>query len=401
MTNISLSQLLAKQIVSSNAALNPSTDKLQQIQIGQVIQGKVLRATEKGQYLINFNGKEHIVDCALPLKINEIVKGKVLEVGNKIKLKKLDDETQFIEKSATKTDSNFYLLSEKNAFEFAKTNSNSLSSSEWKIVIECAIKTSKQELAVLSALFLKKLDLPLTVNNLNFLIQSLNKKIPIQPNNNQLHATLDETKQYAIEAFNCNQLIIELSKVIESYSLGMLDELHAYISQLKESTHTQTTNNQTDSDQDSNEFNSALAYLTLLNAQQGGSVHHRTFNMPLYLNDELVELEIACFDEFQEAQTPFKLNTKTIALSLELDKLGKVDINLRLLDNQISARFTTETESAANHLAQHTQALKTQFSEFGWNFNEAHYDTHATGDAMVVKNIMEYITKADSLSITL
>src|SRR6185503_18645693 len=59
------------------------------LSLGQIVKARVLKHYEGGRYLVSLEGRERVVDSSVPLSTGELVRGRVVAVGDRIELQPL------------------------------------------------------------------------------------------------------------------------------------------------------------------------------------------------------------------------------------------------------------------------------------------------------------------------
>ena len=61
------------------------------LSLGQIVKARVLKHYEGGRYLVSLEGRERVVDSSVPLNTGELVRGRVIAVGERIELQPLPE----------------------------------------------------------------------------------------------------------------------------------------------------------------------------------------------------------------------------------------------------------------------------------------------------------------------
>ena len=56
------------------------------LSLGQIVKARVLKHYEGGRYLVSLEGRERVVDSSVPLTTGELVRGRVIAVGDRLEL---------------------------------------------------------------------------------------------------------------------------------------------------------------------------------------------------------------------------------------------------------------------------------------------------------------------------
>ena len=137
----------------------------------------------------------------------------------------------------------------------------------------------------------------------------------------------------------------------------------------------------------------------LLNAQSDGTVSHRVSVVPFVINDRLVEVDMALFSQRQRRGQPDSIEYKKIALSLELDMLGKVDVQINMANKNARININTANHLVTNEMVNFMPFLKEDFAQFGVKLDELSYGIIEKNNlGHVIGSVVEHYITQDSLS---
>jgi hypothetical protein len=139
----------------------------------------------------------------------------------------------------------------------------------------------------------------------------------------------------------------------------------------------------------------------ILNVQAGGAVAHRIGTLPIYVDGRLLELDIALFEEGDQAardDTPATRH-RGISLAITLPLLGRVELRARIAGSHIRLALITEASDSAQFLAQHAARLATGLEQLGWQVDELAYQVRTEPAASdVVQTVVEHLISPGSVS---
>ncbi|HEX6265414.1 MAG TPA: hypothetical protein VFZ81_00795, partial [Burkholderiales bacterium] len=62
-----------------------------ELSLGQILKARVLKHHEGNRYLVSLQGRERVVDSSIPLTVGEVVRGRVVAVGDRVELQPLPE----------------------------------------------------------------------------------------------------------------------------------------------------------------------------------------------------------------------------------------------------------------------------------------------------------------------
>ena len=63
------------------------------LSLGQIVKARVLKHYDGSRYLVSLEGRERVVDSSVPLNTGELVRGRVIAVGDRIELQPLPESS--------------------------------------------------------------------------------------------------------------------------------------------------------------------------------------------------------------------------------------------------------------------------------------------------------------------
>jgi hypothetical protein len=137
----------------------------------------------------------------------------------------------------------------------------------------------------------------------------------------------------------------------------------------------------------------------VLNSQGEGSVAHRFVTLPIWLGDQLLEVNLAFF-----AQTPSDVEEegvhyRRIVLSLDMDEMGHIEAVVAVANRRLRIAIETENEAATQVLALWMGNLKSDLAAFGWEVDEMTYGTRFADQLnLPAQSVVSHYVRQDSLS---
>jgi hypothetical protein len=138
----------------------------------------------------------------------------------------------------------------------------------------------------------------------------------------------------------------------------------------------------------------------ILNIQGGGSVAHRLGSLQVEFGDEVVEVEIALFEEQgsdsgKPGTAPAPLSThRKFILSLETAELGRLELRAAMAGQHIRVALGTESAESTNALLRDGESLVRALSSAGWRVDEITHETrpHGGGSPVVAAAVDHLVT---------
>jgi hypothetical protein len=138
---------------------------------------------------------------------------------------------------------------------------------------------------------------------------------------------------------------------------------------------------------------------TILNAQTGGVVAHRSGLLPLLVGGNLVEVSFALFEQRRPANQAQGLQHRQVLFSLNTQQMGRVDVLARITGGHVRVQITTDSDERTSQTARYADLLKGSLSESGWNVDEVAYGVRAENPHnAVVRSVIEHVVSLDSLN---
>lgn len=378
------------------------TGSAKNLQLGQVFLAKVLRVYQNGSYLVDLHGRQHVVDSTIPLRQEEVFRGKVVGLDEKIVLEKMVDAEAMRAgeaEPALKFDWGAKDLAA-DLQAFVRHHQSAFDGRIWNTLIRAASRTSYPQLVLSASVFLHKLGLPVSAELAVNLARHLAGDVQLRSllKNDALHLQTDiATAQAVMQSSEASKMVAEyLKKKSEDSS----DYARAILKQLK--AQEQSSNSELQSaDHDARNFkddSEQAAFQWLMNAQLGGAVSHRLVVVPFVLGGKLVELEMSLFDQNENTGTPSELKSRVIHISLNMEHLGKINAVINAVNKNLRVQFSSDSEAGLQMLASHNQHLTTQLQNLSYQVDELGYSVARAASDMVVRPIMDLVSNADSLS---
>lgn len=375
--------------------------------IGQIIKGRVLRQYDGHRYLVEFSGQEKVVDSSIPLKTDEVIQGRVVGLGDRVELQRVyqHDGQASTEPQGQKANPQ-PLFADKLQAQIenliARFNGN-LNPDEIATVVRASRGSVAVDWTAMAGLALSKLGLGVAPELLRAIVKTVE-----DPNRTGLFLAaggLDVQTQAAKTGFVDTATV---SKIAQSLAQALDDPKTKDDGRPEAAEHG-------DPQMDGRSPSVSIAMTPvgqqsggtsderprdwarwILNAQTEGAVLHRIGTFPVRLNDQVVEIDVAAFEQ-RQSQAHQEPRHRQIALQLKLAGLGRVDILAKTVDRHVRLTLGAATGESTETLARYMGSLRGTLSEFGWQVDELTYET---GEAASnpARKVVEHVIAQDSLN---
>jgi len=397
---------------SHSMLLSPSSSLRADLQVGKVVSGSVESSLGNNKYLVRFAGEGHVVDSTTPLKTSEIIHGRVIGIGDKVELQRVFQEKASADKQSI-TQQNWQHLYEGGkaglrSVDVLQSYRVSLSAEEQLSLINVIKSSGESDSVILSAVVLNKMGVTVNIPSLTALFPALSITLKERFNLQNITAHLD------FEAGKGGVINPTTLAGISAYIASVVNELPE--TQIKNKMI--ADNNAVNSDTINNEFTSDFAGLSsnnknkkqdsaeqffdarrlLLNSQSDTAVSHRIAVVPFVINDKLIEVDVAFFSQRNQVNDS-SIKYKKIVLSLNLDMIGKVDIEIALANKHARVNINTDKDIITDELVKYMPQLKSDLLSQMIKIDELSYETSVTDDlGNVISSVVDHYVTQDSLS---
>jgi hypothetical protein len=373
--------------------------------VGQVLKGRVLRHYEGNRYLVDFGGEQKVVDSVVPLRTQELISGKVIAVGERVELRRLAADVP-AEKGTAQAVADHWPLGgkyERLVDRVFERYLGTLSASERGNLLRAVREAPQPETMALAGLALTKIGIALAPEALRAVFEALTQPakqglFPPAGEAPELATTEGAGRaktQAAVDALA--PLIAELVDDIPERRAAPRDvdiaegDVAADI-QLPTPGGNQAADNGTGRQ---GLFNMAR---WILNAQSGGSVSHRIGTIPIKLGDQLIEVNVAVFDQ-RRAQVAKGMQHRQILFSLHTEALGNVEVLAKIAGRHVRVEVTSENAAATEEMSRYVGELQGALRETGWEVDELVYETRIeSAPANLARAVVEHLVRQDSLN---
>jgi hypothetical protein len=360
--------------------------------LGQIVKARVLRHFEGGRYLVSLDGRERVVDSSVPLKTGELIRGKVVAVGDRVELQPLP-EASVREQPA---DSAPALPADQLAATFAQFGLK-LDDASRAALLRAVKGAADPQAAVLAAMTLAKIGLPQEPALLDA-VQALLRRRPAAsaagegfPEDsgfsiNQgapLTAQLHEVLRAVLSSDTATQAAAAPAQVASAADNGQIADQGG---------------SRTGSDTGSGAGSEGKLGQWVLNSQTGGAVVHRVGTLPLLLGGRLVEVDVALFEQDARQSRQGEPRARHLVFVLDTQTLGGVEVSARLVDSRLRVRFAADRDATLELLAGRREELSRQLGELGFTVDEITYETRQdAAQNPAYRAVADYVVAQGSL----
>lgn len=397
---------------SQSMFLTPSQSLREGLQVGKVVSGTVNSKLSGNKYLVQFAKDSLVLESMVPLKANEIIHGRVIGVGERVELQRVIQEKAVSDKQNIKLH-NWQIL-----YEYGKEGLRSIEvlqnyrvtlSLDEQLALVNVIKSSKEvDSIVLSAIVLNKLNITVTESTLNTLYPVLSTTLKEKFNLHNITAHIDfETK---INSSINSKVISELSAFIANVVNNLPElrykdrvntenveqELVSLNNELNSCENNLSSSNGKE-DRQSDQLSFDVRRL-LLNSQNDSSVSHRVAVVPFIINGKLLEVDVALFSQHRQSSDK-TIKYKKIVLSLNLDMLGKIDLEILLANKHARVKINTVNHLITDEMVKYMSKLKSDMKAHHIQVDEVTYETSFSNNlSNVMSSVVSHYVTQDSLS---
>lgn len=370
------------------------------LRLGQIIKGRVLREYATGRYLMDFGGQQKVVDSSIPLKVAEAFDSRVVALGDRVHLQRLNAAAESATDMARTARAVPGGRAEQSLVTLFAQFNTTLTPAELATAAKAVRQSANAGLMAHSALLLHKLGLPMSPPLLQAIYVRLLGGAPSR-------VDADAAPRLASGAEPATQTLDRLGALL-SNALGAMrpDDVGA----LRQSQSTDLPSALPDA-QDSAEFDAHqdgqadqgnkdwLLGQWLLGVQSHPRIAHRLFTLPIWFGERLVEVSVALYSEQGPETVASALHYRRVVFFVSVEHLGKVQITVHAIDRQLRLEIAADSERATDTLARHVGALRQALNEMGWQIDDVRYvQADLDGDGAVLGSVVHHHISQHSLS---
>lgn len=332
--------------------LQPDAGLAAKLQLGQIVQGQVLRHYEGSRYLVRVLGHDAVVDSASPLRPNETLHGRVTGLKDRVELERLDPQERG-ETDAASQDAGDTLAglgggrAAEIIEELFRRHRGVLQGRDAGELERAVRRAARPDRVALAGLVLRKLGLPIDAGLLDSLAEAIGGRFGgLAPGDSTL------------------ELALAQAPVSGAAALG-----EAIAQQIFRAGDSESAKS----------FRAAWPPSQwILNAQGGGSVAHQVGMLPIELGGAGIRVEYAVFEESEGRMAGAeRLRHRKLVLVFELAGLGRVEARAVTAGDHVRVVLAADSRVQTNALLRHGEALVNSFNDSGWKVDEITYETRA------------------------
>jgi hypothetical protein len=327
--------------------------------LGQIVKARVLKHYEGSRYLVSLEGRERVVDSSVPLKTGELIRGRVLALGDRVELQPVPEPAP----GAQPAEAPPAAPRDELAAAFAQVGLK-LDDTARAVVARALKASAEPEATLVAAMTLAKIGLPQDAA----LLDSVQALLTRRPAASRSSEDLPEAFALSAGAPLAPQLHEALRAALPSAdaNAAQLAAMPAQIPGAGEQQPTNSGGGGAGSDRSLGQ--------RVMNTQTGGVVSHRVGTLPLLVGGRLVEVDVALFDQNARQPRPGESRSRHVVFVLDSAALGGIEVSARVVDSRLRIRFAAERGATLERLAAGREALARQLAELGWTVDELAYE---------------------------
>ncbi|MCB5191871.1 flagellar hook-length control protein FliK [Methylobacillus arboreus] len=359
---------------------------LQSLTNGQIIKGRILRQYSEGRYGVSFAGQERVVDSAIPLSVGDVLQGKVLGVSeNSVSIRLLSGRAE------QQPDAREQGEVGQQAHDVLDQAKASLSAVQRQAVLEVAARFADPDNAIQAGIFLAKLGLPVSRQAVEMVLKKLQADLPLAS-----VGSLDELPELAFVAPNAKlpEQAVPDSEVIDTLQNFFIQHWQQQASLRgigrdddKFGLFAETSGEGADQREQPTLF-------SIFNTQTGANVLHRLHALPVMIDGQLREFDLALFDQ-QDSSSHEEVSSRRIQFNLQTE-FGLVALDARIVNQHVSLQIAAQSSQMVEMLDDHVDTLKDNLKEAGWSLDHVENQFDAVMQ-QPARQIVEHVLAQDSL----
>lgn len=385
-------------VVESRIGLPDAREFSSQLTIGQIIKGRVLLHYDGDRYLVAFDGRERIVDSNVPLSTGDLLRGRVIAIGDRVELQRLpNDRDDRVPPAVAKEQIDDLSVRRRTSAPAADVDAffaryqADLSKDGREALVRMMLSAPDRNSVLLAGLTLAKLGLPQNEVLLQAITTALKKSPAAQP--------VDASERLR-NLVSGPELVTQLKELVRQTLAPSTPESDP-LSPANGRAAPQVAQSGTAQDSSMKGDRQATSQLgnLLLNAQSGGSIGHKFGTLPLLVNDRLVEVDVAVFEHEREANGRSDVRHRALVFVLNLQTLGRVEVAATVVEDRLRVRIGSEKAESATWISRHAEALREALTGAGWAVDEVAYETlGAQTSNASARSVIENVIARDSVN---
>ena len=385
--------------------------------VGQIIKGRVLRHYEGNRYLVGFDGNERVVDSGIPLKTGELLHGRVLAVGERVELQRIlpteGDGAVVVPVPEANRDSNTLNKTGRSTQldELLARYRAHLGPADQTQLAQ-AVRAAPDAAAMsLAGVMLNKLGLRLTPELLSVAYTTLSRArlaIGATATLTELAVAPPQGAEQQVVATRALADVLKEAMDTAPYQQATPHDARQAVADVA----AHVNENQISVPLESGGKAGAGSFAQggggdlryrLFNAQSGGSVSHRIGTLPLLLGGQLIEVDVAMFEQHRDAEQKPAARHRQLVFSLNTEALGAVEVTARVVGARVRIQVLAQDSDVSVTMSGYAATLRSALEVGGWTVDEIVYETKTTSDQSggAVRSVVEHVISQDSLNRTI
>lgn len=363
--------------------------------LGQIIKGRVLRSYEGQRYLVDFDGQQKIVDSSVPLRTDEIIRGRVVGLGEQVQLHRLNAEPASPAQDEAAPQLAAPALTDKaerSVAELFERYLGKLGAEQMRALQRLVARSPQPDQAALAGLILNKLGLQIAPDFFK-----------------AVSATIGSAEEAGLFALPPKAIVLATDNGPAEHGstlalAALLNRLLVDVPEVRFRTPPKGEGEVGQAGIDDGPTQGGADYdlaRWILNAQTGGAIAHRIATLPLLLDGELVELDVALFEQSadRERNQQQGLRHREMVLALSTEALGRVEIRALLAGGHVRVQIVAGDSATTQFMSTHAERLVAELQQIGWQVDELRYETRAANESNgVVRSLVEHVISPGSVS---
>lgn len=372
--------------------------------VGQILKSRVLRQFGQGRYELDFAGRSRVVDSAVPLSVGDLLHGKVVGLGERVVIERTQVERAHPDSAAGQRAADAVRHSDVSGHGMVAASPKGDQSG----IVDVALRTRAARLAA-------KADQPERV----WRAAAYASRVGIVLDDARLRrfsALLGQEGRPALSRAEAAhfEVLSPRSDVGLGADVALTEQLANWLqdsanalagdpdpaprdAQGHVGAGLSTVDDDDGFDNDDGREGSDDAWMArLLNAQTGATFQHRYQLLPVVIDGQLLEFDVALFDHAADDR---HADTHSRRICTRIDTpSGAVDVQAAVVGDRVRLTMSSRNAALVDTLEHAASQLGSALGDLGWMLERADYVDDLAGDAAPpARAIVEHVLEQDSL----
>lgn len=408
----------ALKATGANFYLPGGSDFAGNLQLGQIIKGKVLRHFEGNRYLVSFHGQEKVVDSAMSLRTDEIIHGRVIALGERVELQRIHTERPEVSAARDQTttkqpvETSLFNRHEQLINRLFDQYAGKLSGEDKAILLRLIKGAADPDTMATAGLVLSKLGLGQSPEFLRAVYEVLVTRNP----RHGLFPLPEKAMQLATAPIQPDEAGNRTAEQLAPLIANLMNQITRRedesgrnrdvttdigVSSTTIRDDADTARQQEELNDGHHPWQNRAINLGqwVFNTQTQGAVSHRIGTIPFWLGDQLIEVDIAVFDQRAGTNLLNGVKHRQVVIALNMEHLGHIELTARIAGNHVRLGITNDQSHKTEIVSTHMGQLRDALAKAGWEVDEMTYATQViTSASGVPRSVVEHIVSQDSLN---